>query len=147
MQTFDAGVDDQFARGAKVGASGVESSANRRAQAALDLDGPALSVAPHQQQIDLGAAAGSVEVALHLLGRAAEQVFDHEAFVARAYHCQNQTRFQGKAATSSVTQKGRGVAHRIAALAMRLSGYALRKATSPEAWRRDGFAVSLISNG
>jgi len=61
--------------------------------------------------------------------------------------CRDQTRFHGSAVTSSVTQNGRGVAHRMAPLAMRRSGYALRKAASPEAAPRDGFAVSLISKG
>ena len=44
MQAFVAGVDDQFARGVNVGTAGVKSPADRGAQAALDLDGPAFSV-------------------------------------------------------------------------------------------------------
>ena len=74
-------------------ASEVEPSFDLGRQSALDLDRPALAIRPDQQQIDLGPAAGSVEVALHVVGHRGEQRLDHEAFVARAHHRVPQQRF------------------------------------------------------
>ncbi len=76
------GIDDEFACGGEVVAGGMKTAFDFGAEAALDFDGPQAAVGPGQQQVDFGAAAGAVEVALCRVAGADEQVFDDETFPA-----------------------------------------------------------------
>jgi len=72
--------------GFQVVAGFVEPPGGLGGATALDFDRPTLAAGQFQQQVNLGAAGGSVEARHGERGRGVDQVFDHKAFPARAHH-------------------------------------------------------------